>query len=235
MRYPSPSADLAVTPDGSHLDNSPVTSETANRPRLPINICPPVLISVDFGSSPCLLYTEPALQKIHAASKAATPSGFNFAPLPEISAGPTRMKMPASPTNNPRMACQFGFTPPGRMASATTRNIGMEPMTSAATPDGMVCSAHATNPLPPSRSRLPMMNSEIHCLRVGMDCPAPRCQMNRITPEIKKRIPAERNGGMLSTAKRIARYVEPQTMYSASKAIQILVFIFILWYTDYAD
>ena len=32
----------------------------------------------------------------------------------------------------------------------------------AAMPDGIVCSAHETNPLPPSNSKLPIMNVAIH-------------------------------------------------------------------------
>ena len=62
-----------MTSAGFHPDNSPVASETANKPRLPINICPPVLISEDLGNSPCLLYTEPMLQNKHANSNAAMP------------------------------------------------------------------------------------------------------------------------------------------------------------------
>jgi hypothetical protein len=35
-----------------------------------------------------------------------------------------------------------------------------------------------------------MIAVDIHCLRVGMDCPALRCQMTKIKPEIKNRTPA---------------------------------------------
>src|SRR6266496_6583743 len=46
-----------------------------------------------------------------------------------------------------------------------------------------------------------------------------------MAPEIKNRNAACRKGGMASTENRIARYVEPQTIYTANKATQIFVFI----------
>jgi hypothetical protein len=78
--------------------------------------------------------------------------------------------------------------------------IVQEAMTNAATPDGMNCSAHATSPFPPSRSRRPTMAVERHCLRVGNSCPAARCQIIKIKPDMKNRIPACRKGGMVSIA-----------------------------------
>jgi len=39
-----------------------------------------------------------------------------------------------------------------------------------------------------------------------------------MAPEIRNRTPAIRNGGMVSTAYLIARYVEPQMMYTAANA-----------------
>ena len=68
------------------------------------------------------------------------------------------------------------------------------------------------------------MAVERHCRAVGMASPAAHRQINSIVPENRKRIPADKNGGMVSTVNRIARYVEPQTVYTASKATQIFVF-----------
>ncbi len=98
--------------------------------------------------------------------------------------------MPTKPISNPRIPLHVGFTPLGRIASAMTKNIGTDAMISAAMPEGMNCSAQETNPLPPSRSRLPMIAVEIHCLRVGNGYPAARCQITRITPERKNRTAA---------------------------------------------
>jgi hypothetical protein len=42
--------------------------------------------------------------------------------------------------------------------------------------------------------------------------------MNNKEPAIKKRIPAINNGGIEEIAKRIARYVDPHIIYTATKA-----------------
>jgi hypothetical protein len=64
---------------------------------------------------------------------------------------------------------------------------------------------------------------------VGFASPAMVRQIYKIAPDIRKRIEACRNGGMVSTAKRIARYVEPQTIYNDIKASQSFVFIHFLF------
>ena len=170
--------------------NSPEITETMNRPILPISICAPVFIKDDFGRSADLLYMEPIAQNKHAESNAVTPKGFNFVVLPEISEGPTRIKIPTKPISSPTIPCQFGFTPFGRIASPITKNIGTEAMMSAAIPDGMNCSAQATSPFPPNRRSMPMIAVALHCLRVGIGCPAARCQIIRMSPEMRNRTPA---------------------------------------------
>src|SRR5215207_2328641 len=118
-----------------------------------------------------------------------------------------------------------GLTPPGRIASISTSHKGTVPIINAATPDAIRCSAKETKPFPPSKSKVPTIASGFHCFNVGISSPAARRQMTRIRPEIRNRNPACRKGGTVSTANRIARYVEPQTMYKANSAIQIFVFI----------
>jgi len=43
-------------------------------------------------------------------------------------------------------------------------------------------------------------------------------QSSRSEPAVNWRTPTAMNGGMVSTAKRMARYVEPQTRWMARKA-----------------
>jgi hypothetical protein len=138
------------------------------------------------------------------------------------------MKTPVKPTINPRIVIQFGFALVRNDSNRTSQNGEVE-IIKAAMPDGTVRSARATRPLPPSRRAVPTIAVDFQLLQVGRASPAIRLQVNRITPDMRKRMDACRNGGMVSTENRIARYVEPQTIYNASKAIQILVFIQILF------
>src|SRR5215212_8388709 len=154
---------------------------------------------------------------------------------PVISAGPMRMNTPPKPIINPTMDCQVGFAPPVRSDSNKTSQNGDVEIISAAMPEGIVCSAQATNPFPPSSNAAPTIAADFQLLRVGAGSPAIRRQMKRIAPERRNRNAACRKGGIVSTEKRIARYVEPQTIYSASKATQILVFIYFLFPLRHGD
>ena len=99
------------------------------------------------------------------------PSGSSVWPSPVSSAGPTSRKMPPNPIIKPRIASQLGLTPPGRDASMLTIHIGIEPMISAAIPDGTYCSANETSPLPPSSRKIPTIAVERHWRFVGHGVP----------------------------------------------------------------
>src|SRR5512143_872040 len=131
---------------------------------------------------------------------------------PVISAGPISRKTPPKPTIKPTMACHVGFVPPERNDSNNVSQNGEVAITNAAIPEGTLRSAQATRPLPPNNKAVPTMAVDFQWLRVGAGSPAARRQIYKIAPEIKKRREAWRKGGMVSTEKRIARYVEPQTM-----------------------
>jgi len=49
-----------------------------------------------------------------------------------------------------------------------------------------------------------------HWIGVGGVTPRRSAQAYRMAPAIRKRVPAIRKGGIVSMAKRIARYVDPQ-------------------------
>ena len=83
-------------------------------------------------------------------------------------------------------------------------------MTSAAAPDGTACSAHVTPPLPSTKRGIEPTTAFRHCRRVGRGAPARAARAYRMAPAARNRHPAMRNGGMVSTARRMVRYVEPQ-------------------------
>ena len=60
-------------------------------------------------------------------------------------------------------------------------------------------------------SSVPMIAVSFHSARVGRSAPRQRAQAMRSAPAMRKRTPIITNGGMVSMAKRIARYVEPQS------------------------
>jgi hypothetical protein len=79
-------------------------------------------------------------------------------------------------------------------------------------PDSTVCSAQTTPPFPPSSRNAPAIVALRHCFRVGGTAPRERAQAYRINPEMRNRVPPMTNGGMVSTAYLIARYVDPHTV-----------------------
>src|SRR5215211_97843 len=232
IRYARASHERIETSPKLNPFNSPLIKLTTNSATAPISICIPVESSVDLGMSAPLAKIDPIDQNRGARSNKITPKVSNPPSAPVISAGPIRMNTPAKPTINPRMACQVGLVPPARMDSNSTSQNGEVVINKAAIPEGTVCSAQATSPFPPSRSAVPTIAVDLQWPAVGAGSPAARRHTYKIAPEIKKRKEACRNGGMVSTEKRIARYVEPQTIYSASKAIQTFVFIQIpFWFS----
>src|SRR5258706_1624839 len=100
---------------------------------------------------------------------------------------------------------QVGFDPWERSDSNKTSQNGDVEIINAAMPEGTVFSASATSPLPPSSNKAPTMAVDFQFSKVGISSPAMRRQTNKIAPESKKRNAACINGGMVSTANRIAR------------------------------
>jgi hypothetical protein len=91
---------------------------------------------------------------------------------------------------------------------------GMLPISSAATPEGIVCCAQASAPCPPRKSAPPNTIPAPICFRsIRSPARSPRgsAQARRIIPAVTWRIPMERNGGRSRTAMVTAMKVEPQT------------------------
>src|SRR5262249_41427109 len=92
-------------------------------------------------------------------------------------------------------------------------HAGINAMTRAVTPDGTVCSPQAARPIPPPMSAAPTIAESRHSRLDGGENDRPSRAIDhvrRIKPAIETRNAAMRNGGIVSTAIAIARYVEPQ-------------------------
>jgi hypothetical protein len=90
---------------------------------------------------------------------------------------------------------------------------GRVAMSRAAMPEATVVSPSVTSPFPPRSRKPPMIAASRHSRRPGRGSPGrPRAVARyRMTPAIRNRIEPIAKGGIVSTATRMARYVEPQT------------------------
>jgi hypothetical protein len=98
--------------------------------------------------------------------------------------------------------------------SATIHNSGIMATRIAAIPEGTVCSPYATKPFAMPRSRPPTISESTTLRRLGRrrasGCRI-RSQAINSVPAIANRIAAIRNGGSVSIATAMPKYVEPQT------------------------
>ena len=119
---------------------------------------------------------------------------------------------PAKPSSTPPAVASAGRSP-STVRMSTIHN-GTHAISSAARPESTRCSATLTRPLPPTSSSTPDTEAVTSCARVARSADQPRSATtapSRIRPAAVNRSPAESSGGTVSTAYRIARYVEPQT------------------------
>ena len=123
------------------------------------------------------------------------------------------MPTPAKPTTMPTTA-SHGSRSPRRIRPKIAIQTGMSAMSRAVIPDGMVCSPKATMPIPPPSSSAPTTVVSRHSRRVGATNPvrAPQADPGEQDGAGQQEPGAAmRNGGMVSTATAMARYVEPHT------------------------
>jgi hypothetical protein len=125
---------------------------------------------------------------------------------------------PTNPTSNPIITPGRGRNAPCHSQSKSTIHIGTVETRSAVMLDETCCSAHVTPPFPTKSNNVPMIAADRHSILVGGFAPRKRAQPYKRRPAIMNRVPAIMNGGMVSTPKRIARYVDPQTTYIAANA-----------------
>src|SRR6266480_4837210 len=90
---------------------------------------------------------------------------------------------------------------------------------SAASPESMYFSEIVTPPLPASSKHAPMISDVRQLAHVDLPIPCDQAIAYMISPANTNRAPAIRNGGIVSMANRMPRYVEPQIRYNAAKAM----------------
>src|SRR4029079_6106793 len=116
-----------------------------------------------------------------------------------------------------------GWRHPKKMRPRTATQTGIIAIRTPVMPDGTVCSPHATRPMPPPMRSVPMMKLSRPSRRVGIST-APRRRIATAAsitrPAMANRDAARTNGGIVSTATRIPRYVDPQTTYRIRIAAQ---------------
>jgi hypothetical protein len=101
--------------------------------------------------------------------------------------------------------CLLGAFPRNISHSNSIITIGTVATIRAAMPEGISCSDQVTNPLPPKSKRAPTIMAERQWNRRGSGTPLNNKKMKTIEPAIKNRVPAIRNGGMVSIAILIAK------------------------------
>jgi hypothetical protein len=117
--------------------------------------------------------TEPQAQEAEARISTAAPNGSTVpSPLPRDD---TSKPTPTKPSSNPAITCLLGRGAP-RAHSSPTIQIGATAISTAASPDGTLCSAQATLALPPSSRNPPITNAGRQCRKAGAGSPRQRAQ-----------------------------------------------------------
>ena len=117
---------------------------------------------------------------------------------------------PTSPTSVARRIPRDTRSPTAERRRTTCS--GTVPAIIAATLESMRVSATWTTPTPSVRSSKPTSALDASSRRVTRRlCPRAASTVARIAPAARKRLPAEKRGGSVSTTTLIPRYVDPQT------------------------
>ena len=112
-------------------------------------------------------------------------------------------------------AASVGTRSPNSTRPKIASHIGTSPISSAAIPVAMVCSPHATRPVPPRSSSAPTMDASRTWTAGWPGDGAPGVEQDtaahsRRPAGTKRRNPITK-GGRVSMASFMPRYVEPQT------------------------
>src|SRR3984957_18557371 len=94
-------------------------------------------------------------------------------------------------------------------------------MNATTSPEARVCSAYAVPPMPPPSINVPTSKALPHRRKVGSSVPRTSCHAINNTPAHRKRVAIMKNGGKPARAKRITKYVEPQTSHVAARQLRI--------------
>jgi len=210
VRYRKATPEGMEIAPGSNRPNSPFRTASTMRTRPPVSIWALVETSGCRGRiARWEAKSDPRDQAIGEIRMAPRPAGSR-APLAPSAVGPTRIATPTNPTTMPTPASR-GRRSPSRIRPKTATQTGIIAMSSAAMPEGMVCSPQATMPIPPPSRSAPTMAESRHSRRVGgwnvaaPDAPRSTDQAMRTLPARPNRAAAIRKGGIVSTAIEMPR------------------------------
>ncbi len=117
---------------------------------------------------------------------------------------------PITPRVRPSHCSRRGHDP--NRPDTSDAHTGVMAMAVAATPEPMpIDSAIETWPSPPTNRKVPTIAPLRHCRADGRDSPRARSHQYNSVPAVSMRIEVPNSGGMVSTMKAMARYVEPHT------------------------
>src|SRR5919112_755570 len=140
--------------------NCPATAAVSSRSTPPPIISMLVVRNGESGSAAVFEMTEPQAHEAEASTRITAPTGSTRAP--GVSREDTNSTRPAKPSSSPATTVFVGRDPP-RAHSSPTIQIGATAMSTAASPDGTRCSAHATLAFPPRSRNAPITVAERHC------------------------------------------------------------------------
>src|SRR5882724_9588026 len=224
MRYTSASHDLMDTAAKWNPWNSPVSTAAIKSTTPPARLCIAAFNMGAAGLSRCFEYSEPQAHASEATIRTPAPRRSTRSEPPRC-AGPTSSTSPPNPSRSPNVTLATGRIPPGRSQSKITSHNDTVATKSAAIPEGTVCSAQLTPPFPINSSIKPVTAAVHQCAPVGRIPVFRRKTAYSTSPAVTWRIPAKMNGGNDSIPTRIAKYVEPQTTYTAANASNTKVFV----------
>src|SRR3954454_15660105 len=218
IRYANASSESVEKFSGCTSGASPSTSPATSRVRPPPNIWTAVDSSAFGGSGSRRDENEPSAHENAANTTRTKPIGLPRCVAPP---GSSSKATPPKPTATLARVSRGTGSPVARRM--TTTQSGTLEITSAARLDGMYCSATLTTPLPPAARSEPTIQQAMIWGRdrvLAEGAPRARATAYSSRPAVVKRAAPMRRGGIVSTATRIARYVEPQTTYTIPRQSQ---------------
>src|SRR5207302_11088449 len=127
---------------------------------------------------------DPQAQARHAYPKTATPRRSTGSEPPQCDE-PTRSATPAKPRTSPRSTLGTGLCPPGRSQSTMTSQRETMVTNNAVIPEGTICSAQLTPPLPTNSNTQPVTAADFQFAAVGRTRVLQRRMGQRSNPTAK--------------------------------------------------
>ncbi len=184
------------------------TPATSNSPPPPI-ICIPEASTGDLGIGNLLVKTVPRAQENAPVKTTIAPQEPTLLPA-NTSGRITSMIMPINPMKSAATIRRLGRVADRVAISRSAVQSEMDDISSAETPEGTCWATQLKPPWQIRKNRAPMEVAATQLRqvrRVGFRICA---KANNTNPARKKRVPATKKGGIVATAKRVAKNVEPQ-------------------------